>query len=223
MPYSRPDSSDYVGHFTKDAAPIADDESIAKITGTSFERLISILSTGQILATPMPWTNRRAVAFTECPWGSLIDHANKYSPFGIGFAKGRVFAAGGGPAVYLRPDLIEKQQKYRQKDETDRKGFHSHLWAFVTPFVPKYAPQSFFDVHWKDKPVVDYTHEREWRIPHDFTFQLDQVEFIVVETYEDVARFPRQLKDQIGRDKFLILDVYRQIERLWPVHIIGGL
>jgi hypothetical protein len=223
MPYSRPDFSDYVGHFTKSTPPIVQDDSTATITGSAFDRLVSILSAGRIRATPMPWTNRRAVAFTECPWGSLVDHANRYSPFGIGFSKGRIFAAGGGPALYLRPDLIRKQQdEYRHNDDATRKGFHSHVWAFVTPFVPRYAPQSFIDDSWSGKPTVDYSHEREWRVPHDFTFQLEQVEFIVVETYEDMARFPRELKDQIGRDRFLILDVYRQIERLWPVHIIGG-
>jgi hypothetical protein len=220
MPYSRPDFSEYVGHFAKNAPAIGD--STGKITGDAFARLTNILSTGQIWATPMPWTNRPAVAFTECPWGSLVDHAQRYSPFGIGFSKDHLFAAGGGPALYLRPDLIEKQQNYVQQGKPSRKGFHSHLWAFVTPFAPRYAPQSFFNDHWKDKPIVDYSHEREWRVPHDFKFRLDQVEFIVVETYEDVARFPKELKDKIGRDKFLILDVYRQIERLWPVHIISG-
>jgi hypothetical protein len=122
----------------------------------------------------------------------------------------------------LRPDLIEKQQNYVQQGDSTRKEFHSHLWAFVTPFAPRYAPQSFFNDHWKDKAIVDYSHEREWRVPHDFKFRPDQVEFIVVETCEDVARLPKKLKDKIGRDKFLILDVYRQIERLWPVHIISG-
>lgn len=74
MPYSRPDFSEYVGHFTKSAPAIG--ETTGKITGDAFARLINILSTGQIWATPMPWTNRPAVAFTECPWGSLIDHAH---------------------------------------------------------------------------------------------------------------------------------------------------
>jgi hypothetical protein len=227
MPYARPDFSEYVGHFTKDAVPIVADDidpaNAAAVTQPAFDRLVNILRMGRILATAMPWTGRRAVALTECPWGSLIDHSNKYLPFGIGFAKARIFAAGGGPALYLRPDLTEKQQReYRHNDDAERKGFHPHIWAFVTPFVPAYAPQGFLDDHWHNKPIVDYSHEREWRVPHDFTFHFDQVEFIVVETYDDMARFPRDLKDQIGRDKFLILDVYRPIERLWPVHLIGG-
>lgn len=42
-------------------------------------------------------------------------------------------------------------------------------------------------------------------IPHDFTFRLDQVEFVIVDTYKDVAQFPRNIKNEIGREKFLIM------------------
>jgi Putative abortive phage resistance protein AbiGi, antitoxin len=145
----RPDFSNYVAHFTKDAPPIVEGASATPIVGNAFERLINILTTRTIVATPMPWTKRAAVAFTECPWGSLLDHSRRYSPFGIGFSKGRIFAAGGNPAIYLRPDLTEKQQQeYRHKDNPDQRGFHPHLWAFVTPFVPEYAAQTFFDNYW---------------------------------------------------------------------------
>jgi hypothetical protein len=74
MPSGRPDFSEYVAHFTKDAPPICEkdlDAPMAALTGaTAFARLISILEHGTILATPMPWTKRRAMALTECPWGS---------------------------------------------------------------------------------------------------------------------------------------------------------
>jgi len=57
-------------------------------------------------------------------------------------------------------------------------------------------------------------------VPHDFTFEYDQIEFVILDTYEDMAQFPRELKDQIGREKFLLMENYRQVERLWPVHRI---
>jgi hypothetical protein len=37
-----------------------------------------------------------------------------------------------------------------------------------------------------------------------------------------MAEFPKELKDAIGREKFLLMEVYRNVERLWPVHNIGG-
>src|SRR5208337_1313460 len=133
---SRPDFSDYVAHFTKDSAPLG--ENNPPIVGDAPTRLTSILTSKTITATYMPWTNRKAVAFTECPWGSLISHTKQYSPYGLGFRKARLFAAGGGPAIYLRADLHTKQMDYHNKDNPQHIGFHSDLYAFVTPFSPPY-------------------------------------------------------------------------------------
>lgn len=219
---TRPDFSQYVAHFTKNGQPCADGaktvESIA--TMSAFDRVIRILQEGKITATAMPWTGTPAVAFTECPWTSMVDHARAYSPYGIGFTKAHLFAAGGGPAVYMRPDLWRKQERYSKTADDPSAGLHPDLLAFVTPFVPKYCTPTM-KKRWQEEHgafPVDYTHEREWRVPHDFTFRLDQVQFIVVDSYEDVARFPKDLKDSLGRSKFVIMDVYRQIETLWPTH-----
>src|SRR6267142_3236156 len=218
----RPDFSDYVAHFTKDAEPFsakdhAGDASVKKINGTAFERLIAILKSQTIIATRMPWTNLHAVAFTECPWGSLLDHTKQYSAYGIGFKKAHLFAAGGGPAIYLRPDLHEKQKGFKSEQKPEWKGFDSRLYAFVTPFCPNYASAEYKEKHGAKTGTVDYSHEREWRVPHDFSFKLAQIEFVVVPNYESVAKFPKELKDMIGRNKFIMIDVYSQIEKLWPV------
>jgi len=58
------------------------------------------------------------------------------------------------------------------------------------------------------------------RVPHDFSFALQQIEFVIVPDYEAVAKFPKALKDVIGRKKFIIIEVYSQIEKLWPVHLM---
>lgn len=220
----RPDFSEYVAHFTKNASPFGAKEhkgaaAIASIKGNAYDRLISILKSTKILATPMPWTNKSAVAFTECPWGSLLDHVKQYSSYGVGFKKSHLFAAGGGPAIYLRPHLHENQADFRSETKPEWKGFHPELYAFVTPFCPPYAPKAYKEKHWKKSPV-DYSHEREWRVPHDFVFELPQIEFVIVPNYEVVAKFPKELKDSIGRNKFIMLEVYSQIEKLWPVHLL---
>ena len=216
---SRPDYSDFLAHFTKDSHPLGlhenpSDERLPGIVNqAAFDRLKNILQGGEIYATPMPWTNRPAVAFTECPWSALLNHAKWYSPYGIGFTKPRIFAADGGPAIYLRPDLFEKQHTISD--------FHEHLYAFITPFAPGYAPATWRKKNWESKPPVDFAHEREWRVPHNFKFKLSQVQFVIVDKYEDVAKFPKTLKDAIGREKFLIMEVYRQIETYWPTHLAG--
>jgi hypothetical protein len=220
----RPDFSEYVAHFTKNASPFGSKENpnnkaIQKAAGSAYDRLLSILNATTILATPMPWTNRSAVAFTECPWGSLLDHIKQYSAFGLGFKKAHLFAAGGGPAIYLRPHLHENQSDFQSTQRPEWKGFHPEIYSFVTPFCPDYAPKKYTEGHWK-KPPVDYSHEREWRVPHDFSFKLPQIEFVIVPDYEAVAKFPKSLKDAIGRKKFIIIEVYSQIEKLWPVHLL---
>ncbi len=208
----RPDFSEYLAHFTRDGEPYGIKDpynpvnTFAKMTAG--ERLISILKSGAITASSMPWTGRRAVALTECPWSSLLDHAKKYSSYGVGFAKPRVFAAGGGPVYYVRADHYQKQT------------WVDDLHTFVTPFWPEYRAAKFKEKEYLGGATVDFSHEREWRVPHDFQFKLDQVEFVVLPSYVEMAKFPEELKNAIGREKFLLIEVYRTIERLWPGHNI---
>jgi hypothetical protein len=190
----RPDVSDYLAHFTKGSDPL--------------QNIISILSSRSIKANPLPWTNNPAVCFTECPWASLLSHAEQYTPYAVGFTKPHVFSAGGGPAYYVRADHWEKQQ------------WNDHVKTFVTPFWPSYRPSKLKNSKMLKGKSIDYAHEREWRVPHDFLFKLNQVAFVILDRYEDMARFPKELKDAIGRDRFVLMDVYRTIERLWPTHVL---
>jgi hypothetical protein len=185
--------SNYVAHFTKGSDPS--------------QNLENMLSGGKINASNLPWNNRPAVCFTECPWSSLLAHAEQYSSFGIGFRKDHVFAAGGGPAYYVRNDLFAQQQ------------WQGVNYTFVTPYWPAFRPSSkaTFD---KGSHPIDYLHEREWRVPHDFTFNLGEVQFVILPDYETMASFPKSLKDGIGREKFIMMDVFRKIEELWPVHVM---
>lgn len=206
----RPDFSNYLAHFSSDRAPLGKDNSEEVITATTGknarDKLISILEAGKIFASKLSWTGREAVCFTECPWSSLLAHSKQYSPYAVGFDKPLVFASGGGPAYYVRADHWSKQQ------------WDDHVKTFVTPFWPDYRPKKLKVDGKLSGKTVDYSHEREWRIPHQFVFELDQVRFVIVKNYEDVAQFPKHLKDAIGRERFLQMDVYKQIEKLWPVH-----
>src|SRR2546426_5045217 len=149
----------------------------------------------------MPWTNRPAVCFTECPWPSLINHASRYSPYGVGFSKPRIFAAGRGPVYYVRADHFQKQQ------------WSDHVMAFATPFWPDYRSKALHGTEHLGGKTVDYSHEREWRVPHDFYFEHTHVEFVLLKNYEDMARFPKPIKDAIGRERLILLEVYNNIER----------
>jgi len=224
MRRARPDFSDYLVHFTKDSKPLGQrragtETELGRISRLSaVERLTKILDSKEILASPMPWTSKPAVCFTECTWISLLDHSKRYSPFGVGFSKAFLFATGGAPAIYLRPDFLDWQKEHT----APKQAFDDRLWSFVTPFAPEYAPATKKRItSWqKFKDGLDFTHEREWRVPHVLSFDYSDVAFVIVNSYEDMARMPRSIKDGIGRQKFLIMDIYRQIEKLWPAHVL---
>lgn len=188
--------SNYVAHFTKGDGD------------APFNNLVSMLNDKTIRAGELPWTKNPAVCLTECPWSSLLNHTGNYSPYGIGFTKPHLFAAGGGPVYYVRADHWEKQQ------------WDNHIKTFVTPFWPAYRPKTEKYQKPLNGKTIDYAHEREWRVPHDFRFEHDQVQFVVLPSYEAMAKFPGALKDAIGRDRFILIDVYRHIEKLWPTHIV---
>jgi hypothetical protein len=218
----RPDFSDYVVHFTKDAKPLGGDEStnLAGIANlTAVQRLTKMLSVNAIYATPMPWTSKPAVCSTECTWVSLLDHSKRYSPFGIGFSKAFLFATGGAPAIYLRPDFLDWQNTHTNP----KHAFDDRLWSFVTPFAPAYAPPVKKKLSsWQKFPKgLDFSHEREWRVPHSLRFKHSDVAFVILNSYEDMAKMPKPLKDSTGRNNFLIMDIYRQIEKLWPTHVLS--
>ena len=71
-------------------------------------------------------------------------------------------------------------------------------------FLPPYRPS-----HLKIGKTCDCTHEREWRVPHDFPFEYKDIEFVILNNYQDMAEFPKELKDAIGREKFILMDNYR--------------
>jgi hypothetical protein len=206
---NRPDFSKYLAHFTTDRHPVSDAETnptnaVKELSAK--KRLIAILTEKKITASIMPWTGCHAVCFTECPWAGLLEHTEQYSPYGIGFEKSFIFSRNGSPVYYVRADQYEKQE------------WHEHLKPFVTPFWPPYRPKSIEKK--KMFKTCDYSHEREWRVPHDLPFDYNNISFIILNNYSDMAQFPKELKDTIGREKFILMDNYRNIEGLWPVHLL---
>jgi hypothetical protein len=214
----RPDFSDYVVHFTKAGPPLGLGVRKTRVEGldeiaelSAYDRLQAILESGLIRATNMPHTDRPCVCFTECVWGSLLDHAERYSCYGIGFHKTLLFSEGGGPVFYMRQDLYQAQSEHG--------GFDDAVWPFVTPFAPPYAPDDHLEQYRAGKGPIDYSHEREWRVPKDVPFDLAaDVSFIIVDTYLDEARMPKEIKDAVGRENIILMDNYRKVNELWPWH-----
>jgi hypothetical protein len=147
---SRSDLSGHLIHFTKG------------VDGkNAFEVLIRILQEKRLLgSTGFVKGGIPCVSFTETPVDILaagLDHAKgteRYSAFGLRFAKTHIFAAGGRPVIY-QPDAE---------------------YAFLPPELQwrhvRFDPQS--------EPPVDWTWEREWRLAGEgLNFSEREVEVVV--------------------------------------------
>jgi len=203
-----PDYSPLLVHFTKNPGrPMVRNDLIKrshplfryKRVG-ALDRLISILTSMTIHASPMPFlpNSPQAVCFTECIWEALVNHTEGYSPFGIVFSKRLIYQQGGGPALYIRGTTLQSLMG----------SLPTNLEPFIAPFDPESVLQ----------PGVrlDYLHEREWRLPRSLMFGYSDVEFVIVESIKDAAQVVNQIGAQrVPEDKFIPIEVYRNIRTAW--------
>lgn len=210
---NRPDFSDYLSHFTKDGdfcnveqnADIADFREM-----TARERLCSILEMRTLKTSAMPWTQTQGICFTECPWSSLLVHTKQYSSYGIGFTKEFIYKNEGAPVFYMRKKFLN----VLERTITDKKVLEK-IFSFVTPYSPTFETKSMR----KQIKLVDYTHEREWRMSSDLYFEYQDIAFIIIGKHEDYDLLPKIFRDNFDRNKIIVMDNYRLVEELWPVHI----
>jgi hypothetical protein len=80
----------------------------------------------------------------------------RYRAIGLMFDKRYVYKAGGRPVIYDRPDDVKK---YLPADQ---------WWRIVN-----------YDLT-DNKNIIDWTHEREWRLPGDFHFHLPEATVLLV-------------------------------------------
>jgi hypothetical protein len=106
----------------------------------------------------------RAVCFQDAPLASICQNVyfeqkyarlnpttkTRYRPLGLMFTKPYVFSAGGRPVFYERTDVAKR---ILPRDQ---------WWRIVN-----------LDLESHDR-IVDWTHEREWRLPGDFRFELSE-------------------------------------------------
>ena len=107
---------------------------------------------------------RKAVCLQELPLSAIAENLMyekvlndkvRYSPFGIRFHKGFIYNKGGRPVIYENKDSMKSLLP------------ESEYWRIV-------------DLNLSNKEsYVDWTHEREWRVPDELTFNYRNIEIIV--------------------------------------------
>lgn len=133
----------------------------------------------------------RAVCFQEAPIYSLAQNIyteqeyrkeNKnakvrYLGFGIAIAKDIVYRKGGRPVIY---DKTQVAKKYLPESE---------WWRIVN-----------FDLS-DNMAIIDWSHEREWRVSGDFEFSLPEVS-ILLPNAKAYQSFVKKCKEQ-GKEEIL--------------------
>lgn len=108
------------------------------------------------------------------------DDKVRYSAFGLRFNKAWIYKKGGRPVIYEEKDLMKS---ILPSDE---------YWRIVN-----------YDLS-DNQYMVDWTHEREWRVPGDIQFEYKNVEIIV----ESNTYYQKFVEYCIQKEK---LEMLRQI------------
>lgn len=95
----------------------------------------------------------------------------RYSPFGLRFDKRYIFRNGGRPVIYEKTNIAKS---FLPEDE---------YWRIVK-----------LDLENNDN-IIDWTHEREWRIKGDFHFDLSEVE-ILLSDQASLKQFNKYCKEK---------------------------
>ena len=180
----RTDISVGVVHLTKEAGELNALEVLMKI----IEEQTIVGSTNKTVdGHPRGFIcgNDPVVCFQDVPLYSLSEnilleqqlHKKKpelpirYAPFGLRFDKRYVFRNGGRPVIYEKTDIAKS---FLPEDE---------YWRIVK-----------LDLENNDN-IIDWTHEREWRIKGDFHFELSEVEILLSEQ-SSLKKFNKYCKEK---------------------------
>lgn len=202
-----PDYSPLLVHFTRDGSRRMVRESDITLQHPLYEykgisaidRLINILISKTIYASPMPLMgDATAVCFTECVWDALVAHSDRYSSYGVVFSKKTIFQAGGGPALYIKGDILQNEIS----------TLPQALKSFVVPFDPDGLVQPGV--------IQDWIHEREWRLPESFNFEYSDVLYVLVESIADADQIIQTVGTMnLPASRFIPMEVYRTIREAW--------
>lgn len=129
--------------------------------------------------------NASVVCFQDVPLFSLSENIlleqqmhsdnpsspTRYTPYGLRFDKRYVYQNGGRPVIYEKTSVAKK---FLPEEE---------YWRIVKLDLDD------------DNNIIDWTHEREWRIKGDFNFSLNEVE-ILLSDQNSVKKFYNYCKKE---------------------------
>lgn len=153
----RSDLSSHVVHLTRDAGS-------QNVLSVLLKILNDCVIQGSDTTSGFICGSRKAVCFQDAPLAGVCQNVfyeqkyreenkgskTRYLAVGLAFPKTYVYAKGGRPVVYEKTSLAKQ---YLPNDQH---------WRIVN-----------FDLDDLEN-IIDWTHEREWRVPDDFQFEVEQ-------------------------------------------------
>lgn len=158
--------------------------------GEAFDKLWKILTEKKLIASGHGGDKgfiigeTKAVCFQEVPLSAMAANIHfsdnlkietAYRGFGIRFNRGDLYKRGGRPVIYGEKDKLMGMLPADQ------------YWRIVS-----------MDLDDKDA-IVDWTHEREWRIAGDFSFEWSDIE-VLLRDHTYYSRFVKQCFDEEKTD-----------------------
>jgi hypothetical protein len=184
----RTDLTTQLMHLTKGSNDPKDENSVVNnlLKIISDKKLIGSDTDGGFICGP-----NRAVCFQDTPLYSLMQNVYyekklrdsgqqtkvRYLGWGLLFPKRAIFIKGGRPVIY---DKTNEAKDYLPE---------SQWWRIVN-----------LNLENKDS-LIDWTHEREWRIKGDFEFNLSEV-IVIVFTSKLGKTFLKKYKEKFNSEAF---------------------
>lgn len=184
--------SDLVARITHLTRGDTDDE--------AFDRLWKILLEKKIIGSGTEGYivgDKKAVCFQEVPLSSIAENLifedslggkNRYSHFGLRFNKIRMYRIGARPVIYGK---TEELKRMLPRDE---------YWRIV-------------NMDLDSESVVDWSHEREWRLVSDYHFKYSDTEVIV----KDDHYYKKFINKCIQENR---LDILKGINGIIPLNTV---
>ena len=131
--------------------------------------------------------NHRAVCFQDAPLYSICQNVYfeqlkresdpnykvRYLAFGLSFSKDYLFKKGARPVVYEKTEIAKNILPQNQ------------WWRIVRLDLSD------------ESNIVDWTHEREWRLPGDLEFELNKATLIAIDNNQ-VKQMAAEYKEKTG-------------------------
>lgn len=139
---------------------------------TAFDNLISILEdkriNGSTTQTGFICGDTPAVCLQETPlsaiaefmYNSPLETKPKYEAYGLRFSKKFVYNKGGRPVIYGETEKLKSMLPTEE------------YWRIVKLEISDF------------EKVIDWTHEREWRVPNELCFEYKNIDIIVKNSTE---------------------------------------